>query len=257
MSPSPRLHYTIYRIVYICNINNVLGEGALTELAFGLRGLPKKLPQRDFFLLLTLSVHVCYCFGGFRAPRLEFSNTRRRHLKTAIVLFACPASADGEWLGPEMAIRVKEVLVKMWANPSYDLLVASTASGYKPNEKYSVLVRMVASLVGLPDSRIKICYPSASTVSEVDGMQKFLSEHPEYDEVIVAAGYYQVPRTRFIWWWRHKRQTKPAYLPMHGVPNFYLLQRCLMEPLKFVLYFVLPTRMQDDVNHKLLGPRGL
>ena len=173
-----------------------------------------------------------------------------------IALFACPASPDGQKLGPEMARRVIEVS-RIVMRRRETVLIASSASGFQPNELYATLVQDYLVSLNVHLSQIAVGSPSASTVAEIDGMEKWLNEQDEHGVVYVAAGWYQVPRTRFIWWWRHGRQTKPLYLRMKGVPKMYLLLRIMMEPLKFVLYFVLPTRVQDEANQKVLGPRGL
>lgn len=175
-----------------------------------------------------------------------------------IVLFASPASLDGKNLGPEMKVRVEEVGRFLLSNSGADVIVASSASGFSPNELYFTLVRDSLIQMGVSEFRIKMGRPSASTVAEIDGAEYCISStHYWHRPVGVAAGWYQVPRTRFIWWWRHRRVTFPVYITMKGVPKSYVILRCLMEPVKLLLYFVLSTKSQDDANHKVLGPRGL
>jgi hypothetical protein len=185
-------------------------------------------------------------------------------VKEVVALFACPASLDGKSLGPEMTIRVRKVAEVLKRKFFVDVLIASTASGFSPNELYSSLVRDTLVDMGISKTRIKICHPSASTVAEVDGFEKYMREnmfvlHPrvlDYLRVYVAAGWYQVYRTRFIWWWRHHRKTESLFLEIKGVPTGYLVMRCLMEPAKFAM-FLLPTKLQDMANHRIFGPRGL
>ena len=177
-------------------------------------------------------------------------------MREIVALFASPASSDGHQLGPEMTRRVIEVS-RIVMKRHEIVLIASSASGFQPNELYATLVQDGLVSLNVHSSQIVVGSPSASTVAEIDGMERWLREQDKYGVVYVAAGWYQVPRIRFIWWWRYGRQTRPLYFRMKGVPRTYLLLRIMMEPLKFILYFVLPTRVQDEANRKVLGPRGL
>lgn len=176
----------------------------------------------------------------------------------AVVLFASPASQDGKGFGPEMMARAESVSEYLLDHPEADLFIAGAASGFKPNELYSELVVKHLVKKGITESRIIVCGPSASTVAEIDEMEEvFRHKMPIYHEVYVAAGRYQVYRTRIIWYTRHHRKTLPLYLSTKGVPLSYMVARTLMEIPKLVLYFVLPKRLQDEANHRILGPRGL
>ena len=177
-------------------------------------------------------------------------------MREIVALFASTASSDGHQLGPEMTRRVIEVSGVVMRRRK-TVLIASSASGFQPNELYATLVQDGLVSLNVHPSQIAVGSPSASTVAEIDGMERWLNEQDEQSVVYVASGWYQVPRTRFIWWWRHRRQTRSLYLRMKGVPKMYLLLRIMMEPLKFALYFVLSTKAQDSANQRILGPKGL
>ncbi len=162
-------------------------------------------------------------------------------MKEAVALFACAANNAGNGLGLEMNLRVQravEILTKM---PEADVLIASTAIGYGPTFTYHHLVRQALMEQGVHGERIKVCGPSASTVSEADTMEEKVKENG-YEKVWVATSLYHMPRTQLIWRKRHGRETFPLVLPMPF--SGYILGRIILEVPKFALVFA-PKRMQD------------
>lgn len=174
-----------------------------------------------------------------------------------LVLFASPASSGGKYLGEEMVRRVSQVGQILQNENDLHVLFAQGASGYQPNEIYGEYVRVHLVDMGIAVQRIHSTGMTASTVGEVDVFENFLFENKNFHQVLIASPRYQMYRSRFIFWWKYNRSTVPMYLSVKGVPWGYLLLRSLMEFVKFPLYFFLSKGAQDNVNKKILGPRGL
>lgn len=173
-------------------------------------------------------------------------------MREVVAFFACAAAPRGKELGWEMLLKCARVTEELRRIPEADLLIAQSAQGYEPTDLYHRLTIDVLCSNGITADRIKVCGDSASTASEIDSMEAWIVEHPEYSRVYVATSGYHIPRTRFMWRQRHGRKT--LSMPLHVPLTSYIMARTAMEPLKFAA-LLMPTKLQDFGNDilRILG----
>src|SRR3989344_649100 len=167
--------------------------------------------------------------------------------KKAVVFFACEASCDGRHFGPELLQRQWEAVRWLKENTDAHILLALSAAGFLPPERYSELIVSEFLSDGIAAERIQTFGDSESTASEIDAAEAMLCKQPPaYDEVYAASSDYHVARIVELWQIRHGRTVKP--LPLHMPRSWYIKKRMLLEyPKRWLLHA--PAWVQDRLGH--------
>lgn len=159
-----------------------------------------------------------------------------------ICFFGCEPSSNGLDFGWELQHRHRGLLWLLRKDVRAEVLFARGIPGFKPEARYSEIVAERLREAGISTERIHVCGDIASTASEIDSMEEFISRHPKFTEIEAASSWYHLPRIGVLWKTQHGRTVKARYLP---IPlSGFILKRAFLELPKFLLIYT-PPFLQD------------